>query len=348
MAPIRPLLAAGVIAVSALAGCTSDSQPGDAPATCGAAPLVEPGETTTIVRPPGDPNRFRVKAAAFLPDGEVLVAAETNVPEAGDEVLDRRPILFVVAGDGECAPFDLPVVAGTAVTSNAVPMATGDDGALFVWDPDNHRIVRRGMTGAWTTAVTIPSRLHMYGEPAAAVAADGTLYVRTDAAVQRVRSGELEIVAGRGETPARFLDPRTLPAPATAAALPALGDVAASADGALFLTTRNAILRVDQDGMLRAAASPETTRGQDGAIVREQEGTELRSTLTGVAVTPDGDLLIGDTGMQRVLLMREGQASVLMHDVTALAPGHPLDADATKLLALGEAGAQLLLIGLDG
>jgi hypothetical protein len=340
---IRPWLASGVLALSVLTGCANRAA-GSAPGTCGAAPFVEPGDTTTIVY--GGALSFVVTGSAALPGGDVLVAVETNVPEAGDEATDPRPETFVIGADGECVPFELPVVEGTAVGGTAVPVAAGDDDSLFLWDPDNHRIVGRDASGTWRTAVTIPSRLVMYGTPDAAVAQDGTLYVQTDASIHRVVAGELELVAGTEERLRQGHDPGPFPRPATSKPLPLLTGIDASADGELFLAMQSGILAVDAGGTLRLLADDATTRGQEGAIVGHEAGPVNRSRLLGIAVTEDGDLLVGDPGRDRVLQLSHGRSSILTEEARALSFGEPLDPTGRMLLAKNTRG-DLVVVGLD-
>jgi len=341
---IRPWLASGVLALSVLSGCT-DREAGGALGTCGAASFVEPGETATIV--PDRALSFGVTAGAALPGGDVLVAVETNVPEAGREVSDRGPEIFVIRADGTCDPFDLPVVEGTAVGRTAVPVAVADDGSLFLWDPDNHRIVGRNTSGTWRTAVTIPSRLAMYGRLDAAVAPDGTLYVQTDASIHRVVAGKLELVAGTGQMLRQGRDPGPFPRPATSRPLPLLTGIDLTADGEPVLVMQTGVLTVDGDGILRLIADDDTTHGQEGAIVGQEAGPVNRSRLSRVAATEDGDLLVGDPGRDRVLQLSHGRSSILTEEARALSFGEPLDPTGRMLLAINSRG-DLVVVGLDG
>lgn len=348
---------AAAAAFLVLAGCGQGTGQGETatPPQCGVAPSVAPGQLKTVVRPVGDPFKFLVIASTALPDGALLIATETNVPEAGDEATDRRPELLVLDSKGVCRPFPLPVAGGRAVTKNAVPLTSAADGTVYVWDKDASRIVSGRTSGRWSTVVEIPPELTSFQPLSAAVADDGRLYVKTDATAYRVDSGRLTPVAGTGQVLGGGLaepapDPGVFPRPATSLPLPILSDLAVSPDGDVVLTSIDAVYAVSPDGVMRVVADPETTDGQAAPIVarHDEDGAIVGSSLTGVTVTDAGDVLVGDTGLQRVIRVRDDESSLLADDVTALTPGDPLDEAGGRLSLLKNRGSQLALLGVEG
>jgi hypothetical protein len=307
----------------------------------------------TLVKPTGDSARFRVIASAALPNGDLVFATEANVPPAGEEVTDRRPALFTLDAAGVCRPFVLPVAGGKPVTRTALPVAVAPDGSLYIWDRDSRRIVSDAGTGTWNSVVDIPASVTQFQPIDATVARDGTLYVKTDASVFRVRAGHLEIVAGTEEVLAdgqTFPPPDIgpFPRPATSQPLPLLTGLTLSPDGDLLAATASAILGIDQTGDMRIVADSETTKGQPAAIspLHEVEGAVVGSAITGIAATGTGDLLLSDTGLQRVIRISGGKVSVVVQDVAAMSPGEPFDANTSQLLLLEEAGSKLAILGL--
>jgi hypothetical protein len=344
-----------VLAVSAvmLAGCAEPGVEAAASERCGVVPLVDPGERTTIVRAPGDPQKFSVLATAALPEGDIVLAVQNNVPMAGEDgVSDFEPELLILDTEGVCTPFPLPVAEGVAVTQNALPVAVGQDGTLYLWDVNAERIVSGRADEAWVVEVDVPEEL-TFGVVDADVAPDGTLYVATGAAAFRVISGRLEMVAGTGEEladgqsfPVPDLGP--FPRPATSQPLPLLRGMATSPDGDLLLVSQSAVFAVDPGGTMRMIADPVTTRGQRAAIVARHEANSAveGSILTGIAVTETGDLLVGDTAGRRVIRIRDGQTSLLAGGVASMPLGDPLDTLRDQLFIRTYGDGALAVLGV--
>jgi hypothetical protein len=295
-----------------------------------------------------------VLATAALPEGDIVLAVQNNVPRPGEDgVRDVEPELLVLDSQGVCTPFPLPVVEGAAVTRNALPVAVGEDGTLFLWDRDAERIVSGREDEAWDVVVDVPEDLTRFGWVDVDVARDGTLYVQTDAAAFRVSSGRLEMVAGTGEELAGgegypVPDPGTFPRPATSQPLPFLRGMEPSPDGDLLLVSQNAIFAVDPSGTIRLIADPVTTRGQRAAIVARHEvnGAVEGSMLTGIAVTETGDLLVGDTAKRRVIRLRDGQTSLLASGVASMPLGDPLDTERDQLFLRPYVDGALAVLGI--
>jgi hypothetical protein len=310
---------------------------------CGVPPMSTAGQTRTLVRAAVPNPHYEVVAAAALPDGSVIFAREANAPEPGREVRNREPALLTLDRTGRCRPFDRPEVGGRRVASSALPVAVGPDGQLYLWDPPRRRLVR-GIPGSeWRTVATLPASLATYRLfPSVAVAGDGDVYVASDASVWRATpDARLVLVAGAPqsffgaiEQPASQLG--RLPRRAISDAFPPLGAVATTADGRLIVTTGASVLKVDRAGTLRLLAAPGTTQGQDGAI-------DAGSVLTGVAVTRNGDILLGDTAKRRVLRMHAGRITVLAQGTSSLLS---LDPASSRLLVTQAGGKALAVLDL--
>lgn len=319
---------------------------------CGVPPTATPGQTTVIVRPAGDPHRFRVTAAAALPDGTVAFAREANVPEAGDEVEDRAPAVILLNTKGTCSELPPPVVDGRPVGKEALPLAADSSGFLYLWDRTAERLVRGVPGGAWETVALVPRQATTYRSLEVAVSGNGVVFIKTDAALYvAAEDDRMNLVAGAdtilgdGVT---YPDPGVgdLPRPADGGPLPLLTDVAVSATNEVFISTQSNILEIDQEGTLREAPGIESS---DLLVdLHEQDGAVVGSRITGISLTATGELLVGDTGLQRILSFEQGRSKVIAERVAGLAPGQPVDSNSSYLFALEQGGSQLSLLGLDG
>ncbi len=358
MAPIRPLLAAGVIAVSALTGCADDESASDA---CG-EPLATPaGELRTVLQASSFGADALILGSAALPDGSVVVAYDANPEEAGgEEDWVPDPGLVLLRGDGSCASFPLPLVDGLRVGLDAQPVAVDADGRLYLWDHAELRLVRGPMSGAWETLATFPtSVLRFTFTPAVTVSRQGEVYIATGFLVSRVTAaGEVEAVAGTGEAASkgRSYPPPDLgdfPRPGASSPLPNVSEIAATPSGGVVITVTSAVLELDPSGTLNLIADPRTTAGQDGAIEArhmDDTGAEAGSVLGAVEVTAAGDVLVSDVPQRRIIRIRDGRATVFARveepSYMSLSRGHAFLPDEAGLLVHEGGGQNLAVLGL--
>lgn len=350
--------AEGLITLCLIVACLISGCAPSTPDTgaCGTPPEAEPGDLRTLV----DTTGGLVLGAAALRDGSVVVARDSHPEPAGggDEGWTPDPGLLLLRADGSCEDFPRPVVDGRPVGAEARPVAVGPDGRLYLWDAAELRLVRGTVGGAWETVVTIPGTALMWAPdlvPAVTVTGDGEVYVLTDFAAARVTpTGGLQPVAGTGTDAAGGLSyppPAlgTFPRTGISAPLPLLTSIAAGSTGSVVITTPSAVLELDADGVLHLVADPGTTAGQSGRIepLREEgDALGIGSRLTTLAVTGSGDVLVGDSGLQRVLRIRDATSTVLVDGPSAIAPGSPLTADDSGVLVLEGGGERLALFGL--
>ena len=122
---------------------------------------------------------------------------------------------------------------------------------------------------------------------------DGALFVanRGSSQILRIASGTVFLVAGTGTA-----GPPVNDVPATTATLNRPGSVAVDEDGVVYIgdTDNHVIRRVGSDGMIRAVAGSGLVGDLDGP------GFLSRFNHPGVALAPDGTLLIADVDNNRV------------------------------------------------
>ena len=196
------------------------------------------------------------------------------------------PILLLLTAAGACSREPRPLVAAVTLAgagprlaadslSDPFGVAADEDGNVFVTDGAGGRLYRITPEGA---ARVIAAGLDM--PSAVALAPDGSLVVANTGAQTIVR-----------------VDPATGGAAVVAGGFAAPVGVAVGADGTIFVadTYNDRICTIDGAGRVRALA------GGGGPGHRDGPGGEaLFDTPCGVAVAPDGALLIADTGNHRL------------------------------------------------
>ena len=246
------------------------------------------------------------------PDGSILVAERANhrvlriQPDgSASSVLGVRGVTGF-NGDG------LP--AGQTALNSPAALARAPDGTLYVAEVGNRRVRRLAPDGTVSTYAG-SGALSFYaheGGPATqanlwpqglALSPAGDLYI-LDAwfhAVRRVRpDGAIFTVAGpstcSGSGCAGFAGDG---GPATAARFAAPSGIALGADGALYIadTQNRRVRKITSDGIISTIAGTGAVgAGGDGGFA---PGAAL-SNPRAVAVTPDGRVLVVDTGNNRV------------------------------------------------
>ncbi|MBK1722057.1 hypothetical protein CKO23_07295 [Thiocystis violacea] len=133
-----------------------------------------------------------------------------------------------------------------------------------------------------------------------AVAPNGALYVAGGDTVVRVDSdNSVTTVAGGSTLGVPAFGYLGEGGPATEARLWDVSDVAVGSDGTVYLSATNhhRVLRVGSDGLIwTVAGTGVSSFSGDGGLAKNAE----ISSPTGIAVTPDGSLLIADAGNARI------------------------------------------------
>jgi hypothetical protein len=328
--------------VCALAGCGA---PHSASAEkCGEAPVAAAGELKTILRASAFGADALILGSAALPGGSIVVAYEGNPEEAGgEEGWTPDPGLVLLGEDGSCAPFPAPSVDGVRVGLDAQPVAVDSDGRLYLWDPDDRRVVREKVGGSWEMVTMLPERFLSYQPtPDVAVDPDGDVYLSGDYRVSRVTAtGSLEDVAGNGEQ-GRTAEAGTknLPRPGTSAPLPEVRAIRSTPSGALVMATKSAVMTLDA-GTLSLLADKNSTAAEEARLTE-------RTQLTALEVTPSGDVLVSDLPGRRILRLREQAVTVLVESPSylSLSPGGALLPDGAALLVHQDGGQSLAVYGM--
>ena len=243
--------------------------------------------------------RLRLLLACLLLGGSLSAAAAHAQTQISVFTIAGGPD-GAFAGDGRAATrASLNGPAGLAVTA---------DGTIFVADTINQRIRRIDPLGRISTFAGTgrlgfsgdggPATRAEFQDPTAlAVAGDGTLFI-ADTGNSRIRvirtSGVVSTLAGTGDQ--GFSGDG---GPSAAARVNAPAGVAIAPDGSLYLsdTGNNRVRRIQVDGRIVTVAGT----GAAGFAGDGGRATEARlNAPTGLAVAPDGSLLIADTGNNRI------------------------------------------------
>lgn len=263
----------------------------------------------------------------------------------------ERPAAGVITTYAGTRPMP-QMAAGPEQLDAPEAVVVAPDGALFIVDTGNNRVLRLGADGV-PQVVAGASRGGSRGEgtsalearlslpSGAAVGPDGALYI-ADFGNHRVRKvtadGLIVTVAGNGESGAAGDG-----GPATAAQLQNPEGVAFTPDGALLIadTGNHRIRRVGLDGAISTlAGAGEPGFGGDGGPAT----AALLNAAEAIAVGPDGTLYVADTGNHRIRGI--GADGVIR---TVAGSGQPgFDGDGGPATAAALLGPSGVAVGADG
>ena len=289
--------------------------------------------------------------------GLLVGAASRAAPAQAVLVLQPGSTVGTVAGSG----VDGRTVAGQATTvalGAPAGLAYDSTGALYIADTRNHQVTRvasghltvaagnggQGFSGDGGTAVSA----ELNAPSAVAVDAAGNLFI-ADTGNQRIRrvsasDGTIATIAGTGV--AGFSGDG---AAATAASLRTPAALASGADGALYIadTGNHRVRELLPDGTITTVAG-NGTEGDAG-----DGDPALAASLdlpTGLAVLPDGRLLITDRGAHRVRVLNpDGTiAAYSLGGASAFRTPAGVAADSAGDVYLADAASQLVLQGSAG
>lgn len=295
-------------------------------------------------------TNFLITGAVPIPGGRAAVSYDVAYPEAGDGGIMGEPRIAVLESDGSLTAVVLPELGGRPVGPGVIPLASSSAGDVYIWDPNNNRIVRWPQAGDWTTVLDLdPATL--FGAPRASAGPNDELYVATADTVLRVTSGgDVERVAGVEPNPAvpgAFPEATrgSLPRPATAGPLPYISGLVADTSGSVYVGIESAILMIARGQLTLVADS--TANGSDGQpLIREpsvdEQGGRTGSILTSLALASDGSLLAGDSGLQRILRFAPEAASVLVDPASSVSNGSNLTSYSEPTLLFLRDGGQML------
>jgi RHS repeat-associated protein len=204
-------------------------------------------------------------------------------------------------------------------------IALGTDGSLYIADSGNNRVRRIGTDGIITTVAGnglglfggdggLATQAQLSDPERVALGPDGSLYI-ADRANLRVRqvspSGIITTVAGSGGVPGYGGDGFA----ATQAQLNYPVGIAVSSDGSLYIadSQNHRVRRVDPNGIITTVAGNGApgNAGNGGSATRAQLDLPL-----GVAVTPDGSVLIADEFNAEVRRVRSSFPSASLAQLT--------------------------------
>jgi DNA-binding beta-propeller fold protein YncE len=244
-----------------------------------------------------------------------------------------------IAGRGTPGTLDGP--ASRAAFSDPSGIAVAPDGRIYVADAGDSNRVRRidpdGLVvtlagGAGERLLDGPRGMAAFHTPSGlAFAADGTLFVADTGnhAIRRVTpDGAVTTLAGTGARGYRDGD-------AVDAAFDGPMGVAVAPDGAVYVadTYNDRIRRIGPDGRVTTVAGSGVPGFFDGAASSAQFDTPA-----GIAVAPDGALLVADTG-NGVVRRISGEGDVTTLLLEPLEAGHDVSLFRPVGIAAGRDGA---------
>lgn len=253
-------------------------------------------------------------------DGSLYIA------DTGNSRIRRvRPdgIIETVAGNGLIGSTGDNGPATQARIWRPRAIAIAPDGTLYIADSESQRVRRVGPDGIITTVAgngtgcfpdTAPcgddglaTAANLRAPAGLAVGNDGSLYIAAFLRVRRVTpDGIISTVAGTG-TPCGPLGTETCGdgGPAVSANLAAAFGLTIAPDGTLYIATQGRLRRVNPLGIISTAASTGvfgSCLGLNGSGFNGDGGPATRANFCdgfGVAIEPNGNLLIGDNDAVR-------------------------------------------------
>lgn len=203
--------------------------------------------------------------------------------------LSPLSVVFTLAG--------APLGANAPRFEDPFGIAVGADGAVYVTDGETGKlwqITSDGNARVVTDNLGTPSGL--------AISPDGSLVLAETGnhVIRRVypKDGRTEVIAGTAGR-AGYIDGSR-----TEAMFNGPVGVAVDRNGTIFVadTYNDRIRAIDKDGSTRTIAG-----GGEAGFADAPVGTDARfSTPCGIAVTPDGRLIVADTGNHRIRLVENG------------------------------------------
>ncbi len=249
---------------------------------------------------------FNPNCVAAGVDGSVYVC--TRFPSQ-ISLIAADGTVSTVAGNGSSGYSGDGGLAASAQLNQPLGVAVGENGTLYIADTINNRIrlVRADGTissiaGAGSSGFSGddgPAVSAQLSSPVGvALAVDGSVYV-ADLGNHRIRlvgtSGGISTVAG-GASPTEFTGDG---GPALGAQLNTPSSIAVAGDGTLYVadTDKSRIRRIDPNGMITTVAGT----GSNGFSGDGGPATSAQLYYPrGVALAPDGSLLIADTNNSRI------------------------------------------------
>jgi len=222
-----------------------------------------------------------------------------------------RAHVSTVAGDGSPAFRDATKSAPSAF-SDPFGIAINDDGVIFIADAGNSNRIRKLMPDGSVTTVAGsvegyadgPGMQAAFNTPSGlALDSEGNLFV-ADTGNNRIRkispAGLVSTVAGDGT--AGYVD-----GPGTEAQFNGPIGVAVDTKGHIYVadTYNDRIRKISYDGVVTTVA------GAGLGYADGLAGSALFDTPCGIVVSPDGTLIVADTGNHRLRKIANGQVATL-------------------------------------
>lgn len=293
----------------------------------------------------GGDTSFTVGPVVITADGTLFLNQNRAEPGAGNEArLPDGTDVVVLRQNGTASVLEEPTIDGLPSGELGVLTGAADD-TLYLWDQDNNRLVARSARGTWS-AITAPQeqpihdgdggparQAHLEDPVAAAVGADGSVFVAEQHAVRRIGTdGFITTVAGTDAFDGPLANsgwgtgpsgPGGSPvpeqrdqAPATETLLPMITGLATLTDGSLALVFEKTIRIVGADGIMRIVVGPGFGPQTEAARIIGADG-EYGTALGDAAVGPDHALYTLDGVRGRLLRWRPEEG-------LSLAVGDPL------------------------
>jgi len=237
----------------------------------------KPGRQSNLGSPPTRPAGLQLNVPgplAIASNGDLLVSNQGT-----NQILERLPdgTLTTFAGNGHAGADGDGGRATSAELNAPIGMAVASDGTVYIADSQNNRIRVVSPTGLITTFAQVADPV------ALALGPQNTLYIVDQAGVQTVSSNRAVATL--------------LPPPTSVNGI--VGDV--SVEGEVFAFDPDAITVTPSGDLYLANSSPKVLLRYSSGVMSMVGGTSLETADTyvaqdGLAVAPDGTIIVGDYG----------------------------------------------------
>lgn len=304
-------------------GSGDDSQGEASPRACGAplSSLILSEESQELLFGVGK----RVIAAVDTFDAGVLMSVDSDVPDAGDDdTSEGRPSLVLLSSEGDLADVELPLVDGQRVAAAVLPLGTDSTGTTFLYESLRGRVLTVDQAWRWDVVLTIDPTL-VAPRPTIAFGTQDEPYLAlaTQVIQLNVGRGLADAVVGRESRRTQDISfPELSPTQLDGqidmeASLPLLTGLAVNQDDTMYFSSQQGVYMIGPDSVIKGlyardgfAAGP-ASPGQD-------EPSE-QSLFTGVAVSAAGEVLVMDTGRQRLVsVSADGHEQEVVSAVSSL------------------------------
>ncbi len=290
--------------------------------------------SATIANDPDTGKFFNVYGVAEGPDSSLFVAYDPDSAEAGDETDEPSYRVGQLLDDGKISNLSDIVVDGGQIEASGLWVLASTRNDVYFYSQDTQQFVARsGADGSWSASRPMEEAIPL--PPTVSVTSESEIFFATATQIYRLDlSGKSTLVAGGtavAETNISYPEPAVsgIGGPALDASLNRITGLVVSQEGRVFFSSATQVFSISGDGSLEALV--DLGAGEYDGSVAPYTSPNEQSVITGLAIGPQGNLLLADTGRQTINRIFDNgkvevaypDASGLVNGVVANAPGEP-------------------------